>query len=47
MQVMANYIFGLPGDTVDSMNKTLELSIQLNTLGWNAYGAMDLPGSEL
>ena len=47
MQVMANYIFGLPGDTVDSMNKTLELSIQLNTLGWNAYGAMALPGSEL
>ena len=47
IQVMANYIFGLPGDTIDSMSKTLELSIKLNTLGWNAYGAMALPGSEL
>ena len=47
IQVMANYIFGLPGDTIDSMSKTLELSIRLNTLGWNAYGAMALPGSEL
>lgn len=47
IQVMANYIFGLPGDTIDSMSKTLDLSIQLNTLGWNAYAAMALPGSEL
>lgn len=47
IQVMANYIFGLPGDTKESMKKTLDLSIKLNTLGWNGYPAIALPGSEL
>ncbi len=45
--VMANYIFGLPGDTMESMKHTLELSKELCTLGWNAYPAMALPGSPL
>ena len=45
--VMANYIFGLPGDTMESMKSTLELSKELCTLGWNAYPAMALPGSPL
>jgi len=44
---MGNYIFGLPGDTKESMRATLDLSKELCTLGWNAYGAMALPGSEL
>jgi radical SAM superfamily enzyme YgiQ (UPF0313 family) len=44
---MANYIFGLPGDTQDSMQKTLDLSKELCTFGWNAYAAMALPGSKL
>ena len=47
IEVMANYIFGLPGDTKESMNKTLELSKELCTFGWNAYAAMALPGSQL
>jgi radical SAM superfamily enzyme YgiQ (UPF0313 family) len=47
IEVMANYIFGLPGDTYKSMQKTLELSKELCTFGWNAYAAMALPGSKL
>jgi hypothetical protein len=29
------------------MQKTLELSLELCTFGWNAYAAMALPGSKL
>ena len=47
INVMANYIFGLPGDTPESMRRTLNLSKELCTLGWNAYAAMPLPGSQL
>lgn len=47
IEVMANYIFGLPGDTEQSMRDTLELSKELCTLGWNGYAAMALPGSQL
>ena len=47
IEVMANYIFGLPGDTFESMEETLQLSIDLCTIGWNAYPAMALPGSQL
>lgn len=47
IEVMANYIFGLPGDTMESMRKTLDLSKDLCTFGWNAYAAMALPGSKL
>lgn len=47
VEVIANYMFGLPGDTFESMQKTLDLSLELNTLGWNAYPAMPFPGSKL
>ncbi len=47
IDVMANYIVGLPGDTQDSMQKTMDLSTELMTAGWNMYAAMALPGSEL
>jgi radical SAM superfamily enzyme YgiQ (UPF0313 family) len=47
INVMANYIVGLPGDTSSSMQRTLEFSKELNTAGWNMYAAMALPGSEL
>lgn len=47
IEVLANYIFGLPGDTMETMQKTLDLSIELCTSGWNAYAAMALPGSQL
>lgn len=47
MEVLANYIFGLPGDTLKTMQQTLDLSLELCTSGWNAYAAMALPGSHL
>ncbi len=47
IDVMANYIFGLPGDTQATMKKTFELSLDLCTRGWNTYAAMALPGSNL
>ena len=47
IQVMANYIFGLPGAGPESMRATLDLGKQLCTLGWNGYAAMALPGSQL
>ena len=47
INVMANYIFGLPGDTNETIKKTYELSEKLCTAGWNTYAAMALPGSQL
>ena len=47
INVMANYIFGLPGDTSETMKKTFDLSLELCTAGWNTYAAMALPGSQL
>ena len=47
IDIMANYIYGLPGDTIETIDKTFELSKKLNTLGWNTYAAMALPGSAL
>ena len=47
IEIMANYIFGLPGDTQETMQETLDLSLELCTIGWNAYAAMPLPGSKL
>jgi len=47
IEILANYMFGLPGDDYKSMQETLDLSLELNTMGWNAYAAMPLPGSAL
>jgi radical SAM superfamily enzyme YgiQ (UPF0313 family) len=47
IEIIANYLFGLPGDNYDSMQQTLDLSLKLNTLAWNAYAVMALPGSSL
>ena len=47
INVMANYIFGLPGDTKETIEKTYKLSEELCTAGWNTYAAMALPGSQL
>jgi anaerobic magnesium-protoporphyrin IX monomethyl ester cyclase len=47
IEVMANYIVGLPGENKDLMVKTLNLSLELCTSGWNMYAAMALPGSAL
>jgi radical SAM superfamily enzyme YgiQ (UPF0313 family) len=47
IHVMANYIFGLPGETEETIEETYKLSVKLNTLGWNTYAAMALPGSPI
>lgn len=47
IHVAANYIFGLPDDTVDSMRATLNLALELNTEWANFYCAMAYPGSPL
>jgi radical SAM superfamily enzyme YgiQ (UPF0313 family) len=47
IDVMANYIYGLPGDTKETIEKTFQLSIELCTRAWNTYAAMALPGSQL
>ena len=47
INVMGNYIFGLPGDTKETMRKTFDLSKELCSAGWNTYSAMAFPGSQL
>jgi hypothetical protein len=47
IEIIANYLFGLPGETHKSMSNTLELSLDLCTIAWNGYAAMALPGSAL
>ncbi len=47
IEVIANYIYGLPGDDEKSLEQTFKLSQKLCTLGWNTYPAMALPGSQL
>lgn len=45
--VGANYIFGLPDDTHETMRQTLDLALHLNTEWANFYCAMAYPGSAL
>ena len=47
INVIGNYIFGLPEDDLDTMQKTLEMAIDLNCEFANFYCAMAYPGSEL
>ena len=47
INVIGNYLFGLPGDDHASMKKTLDLSLELSTAAWNGYPVIPLPGSEL
>ena len=47
INVIGNYIFGLPGDTAESMQQTLDLALELNTEFANFYCAMPYPGSKL
>lgn len=47
IHVAANYIFGLPDDTLTSMRATLDLALDLNTEWANFYCAMAYPGSPL
>jgi len=45
--VIANYIFGLPDDTMESMQETLDMAQELNCEFANFYCAMAYPGSQL
>ena len=45
--VLGNYIFGLPDDTLQSMEETFELAVELNCEFANFYSAMAYPGSKL
>ena len=47
INVIANYIFGLPEDDLESMQMTLDLAIEMNTEEANFYSAMAYPGSPL
>jgi radical SAM superfamily enzyme YgiQ (UPF0313 family) len=47
ISVIANYIFGLPHDTLDSMQQTLDMALELNTEMANMYPCFALPGSPL
>jgi anaerobic magnesium-protoporphyrin IX monomethyl ester cyclase len=47
INVLGNYIFGLPDDTFESMQQTLDLAIELNTEHANFYPCQALPGSTL
>lgn len=47
IEVLANYLFGLPDDDLTSMQRTMDLSLELCTSGWNAYAVMPFPGSKL
>jgi len=47
IHVAANYIFGLPDDTPDSMQDTFGLAVELNAEWANFYCAMAYPGSPL
>tara|TARA_A100001515_G_scaffold145044_2_gene151540 strand:- start:10000 stop:11535 length:1536 start_codon:yes stop_codon:yes gene_type:complete len=45
--IIANYLFGLTGDSMETMQKTLDLSLELNTIAANMYTVMALPGSRV
>jgi radical SAM superfamily enzyme YgiQ (UPF0313 family) len=47
INVIANYIFGLPEDDLETMRATLDLAIDLNCEFANFYSAMAYPGSPL
>jgi radical SAM superfamily enzyme YgiQ (UPF0313 family) len=47
INVISNFIFGLPSDDLESMRDTLNLALTLNTAFANFYCAMAYPGSQL
>jgi len=47
IKVGANFIFGLPDDTLETMQETLDLAIDLCPDWANFYSAMAYPGSKL
>jgi radical SAM superfamily enzyme YgiQ (UPF0313 family) len=47
INIIGNYIFGLPEDTADTMQQTLDLALDLKCEFANFYSAMAYPGSPL
>lgn len=47
INVIANYIFGFPHDTLETMTETLDLALELNTEMANMYPCQALPGSPI
>jgi anaerobic magnesium-protoporphyrin IX monomethyl ester cyclase len=47
INIIANYIFGLPEDTHGRMQQTLDLALEINAEFANFYAAMAYPGSPL
>jgi radical SAM superfamily enzyme YgiQ (UPF0313 family) len=47
LNVIANYIFGFPEDTRETMQQTLDLALELNSEMANMYPCQALPGSTL
>ena len=47
INVIGNFIFGLPEDSLESMRATLDLALELNCEFANFYCAMAYPGSQL
>lgn len=47
INVIGNYIFGLPDDTHETMQQTLDLAVEANCEFANFYSAMAYPGSAL
>ena len=47
INVIGNFIFGLPDDTMQTMRDTLNLAMDLNCEFANFYSAMAYPGSAL
>lgn len=47
IDIIANYIFGFPEDTLETMRQTLDLALELNTGMANMYPCQALPGSPM
>lgn len=47
INVLGNYMFGLPDDNIQTMEETLQLALELNCEFINFYSVMAYPGSEL
>ena len=47
INVLGNYMFGLPEDNMETMQQTLDLAIKLNCEFVNFYSVMAYPGSRL
>ena len=47
INIISNYIFGLPNDSFETIQETLDLALELNTEMANFYPCQALPGSPL